>query len=49
MIGCVCPPPSVGELMAPSKTSSNQSDYYQGEWREGRMHGQGCYKSVCDI
>ncbi|XP_075898354.1 alsin isoform X5 [Nelusetta ayraudi] len=34
----------VGELMAPSKTSSNQSDYYQGEWREGRMHGQGCYK-----
>lgn len=40
---------SFGELMTPSKPSSNQSDFYRGMWREGRIHGQGCYTSVCDF
>lgn len=34
---------SFGEFMAPSKTP-NKSDYYQGDWKDGKMHGLGTYR-----
>lgn len=30
--------------MAPSKTAT-KSDYYQGDWKDGKMHGLGTYRS----
>lgn len=36
---------SFGEFVCPTKTL-NKNDCYQGQWREGRMHGLGTYRSV---
>ncbi|XP_040888360.1 alsin isoform X2 [Toxotes jaculatrix] len=32
-----------GEFVAPNKTL-NKNDYYQGYWKEGKMHGLGTYR-----
>lgn len=32
-----------GEFIAPSKTL-NKSDYYEGQWKDGRMQGLGRYR-----
>ncbi|CAN9498441.1 unnamed protein product [Ophioblennius macclurei] len=32
-----------GELVAPNKTL-NKNDHYQGQWKEGKMHGLGTYR-----
>lgn len=32
-----------GEFVAPNKTL-NKSDYYEGHWKDGRMHGLGTYR-----
>ncbi|CAG5933897.1 unnamed protein product [Menidia menidia] len=32
-----------GEFVAPNKTL-NKDDYYQGDWKEGKMHGTGIYR-----
>lgn len=32
-----------GEFIAPNKTL-NKSDYYEGHWKDGRMHGLGTYR-----
>ena len=41
MCVCVC---RYGDYVVPNK-ALNKSDHYQGHWKEGKMHGQGLYRS----